>query len=197
MTNFNISSQRERLLGVHRELCDPIDYEVMEDPVMASDNFSYDRRSITRWFEACNSSGMPITSPVSGALLENDDLRPNQALKSLIAELRKALPLFKSEFNVSEADKAKIPRVWNDPEYRNFSSVVFEDMDKLSQMDLMKTLNLRPPQLVTIGAECENIIINHIIINKYEQHLFSYLLSIFLYVYFIYLVFSHGKKYCH
>jgi hypothetical protein len=60
-------------------LC-PILHEVMVDPVMASDGFTYERRSIERWLTEHN------TSPMTGAALPNRNLVTNNTLKSMIRE---------------------------------------------------------------------------------------------------------------
>lgn len=39
--------------------------EIMQDPVMAEDGFSYERESIEKWFAQCRRMGRPITSPTS------------------------------------------------------------------------------------------------------------------------------------
>ncbi|KAK3746970.1 hypothetical protein QZH41_002523 [Actinostola sp. cb2023] len=59
-------------------LC-PISREVMIDPVIASDGFSYERNAIESWLR----SGR-LTSPMSNAPLRNSTLTPNRMLKNLI-----------------------------------------------------------------------------------------------------------------
>ena len=55
--------------------------EVMSDPVMAADGYSYERVAIAQWF----ATGAR-TSPKTNELLENQKLLPNKALKALIAD---------------------------------------------------------------------------------------------------------------
>ena len=69
----------------------PITLNIMENPVVASDGFSYERDEIARWIAANG------TSPMTRAPL-SCDLHPNQSLKILIADWRapvapKASPL--------------------------------------------------------------------------------------------------------
>ncbi|CAK4724697.1 hypothetical protein LEN26_018362 [Aphanomyces euteiches] len=62
-------------------LC-PISQEVMEDPVVASDGHSYDRKSIQRWFEH------KCSSPVTNAWLSSSQLVPNHTLRQAIREYK-------------------------------------------------------------------------------------------------------------
>mmetsp|Transcript_26561 Transcript_26561/g.41572 ORF Transcript_26561/g.41572 Transcript_26561/m.41572 type:complete len:369 (+) Transcript_26561:88-1194(+) len=61
----------------------PITMELMENPVMAADGFTYERRAIQDWFDTGN-----LSSPKTGALLKNKDLFPNLSLRSLISDRR-------------------------------------------------------------------------------------------------------------
>ena len=60
-------------------LC-PISREIMNDPVMASDGHTYERRSITVWLREKD------TSPKTNAPLHNLDLTPNHTLRNAISE---------------------------------------------------------------------------------------------------------------
>ena len=55
--------------------------EVMSDPVMAADGYSYERVAIEQWL--ATGAG---TSPKTNELLENEKLLPNKALKALIVD---------------------------------------------------------------------------------------------------------------
>ena len=55
--------------------------EVMSDPVMAADGYSYERVAIEQWL--ATGAG---TSPKTNERLENEKLLPNKALKALIAD---------------------------------------------------------------------------------------------------------------
>ena len=47
-------------------LCCPISREPMKDPVMADDNFTYERSEILRWWAECDTNWAPYTSPMTG-----------------------------------------------------------------------------------------------------------------------------------
>ena len=61
-------------------LC-PITMDPMEDPCIAADGHSYERRAIKDWFARGNN-----TSPKTGAPLDDTRLFPNHALKSAIQD---------------------------------------------------------------------------------------------------------------
>lgn len=65
----------------------PISHEVMEDPVVAADGASYERRYIEEWFRLGNRS-----SPVTNLALANRSLTPNLALRSVIEEIQRLMP---------------------------------------------------------------------------------------------------------
>ena len=58
----------------------PISQERMEDPVVAGDHHSYDRKFIQAWFDKGNT-----TSPLTRAVI-SQHLAPNQSLKTQIKE---------------------------------------------------------------------------------------------------------------
>jgi hypothetical protein len=60
------------------EFVDPISLDLMTDPVICTDGFTYERSSIETWF-AKNKS-----SPMTGAPIETLTLIPNRALKQTI-----------------------------------------------------------------------------------------------------------------
>ncbi|XP_032233884.2 WD repeat, SAM and U-box domain-containing protein 1 isoform X2 [Nematostella vectensis] len=59
-------------------LC-PISRDVMRDPVIAADGYSYERESIESWLQAGR-----LTSPMTNAPLRNSTLTPNRMLKNII-----------------------------------------------------------------------------------------------------------------
>ena len=73
-------------------LC-PIRKELMRDPVIIEDGFSYEREAITKWLEEHN------TSPVTGKILENHRMDSNIGLK-------KSIDIFieKHRLNLPEAE---------------------------------------------------------------------------------------------
>lgn len=59
--------------------------EVMEEPVIATDGFTYEKRCIMEWFKTKRSS------PTTGAALLSADLIPNHSLKSQINQWREKM----------------------------------------------------------------------------------------------------------
>lgn len=64
---------------VPNEFLCPITHEVMKDPVIACDGYSYERTAIWGWLQ----SGK-LTSPMTNKILTNTQLLPNHTLKMLI-----------------------------------------------------------------------------------------------------------------
>ncbi|XP_057533562.1 U-box domain-containing protein 33-like isoform X2 [Amaranthus tricolor] len=64
----------------HYLLC-PIFQEIMKDPQIASDGFTYEAEAIKGWFDSGHE-----TSPMTNLELANHDLIPNHALRSAIQE---------------------------------------------------------------------------------------------------------------
>ena len=62
----------------------PITAEIMTDPVSTSDGFTYEREAITEWLRT------KVTSPKTGATLENKTLIPNHSLRSVIRAFTEA-----------------------------------------------------------------------------------------------------------
>ena len=60
----------------------PITCELMDDPVVASDGHTYERRAIEQWF------AKQRTSPKTGAPLETTGVFPNHTVRGEIVEWR-------------------------------------------------------------------------------------------------------------
>ena len=60
-------------------LC-PISQEIMKDPYIAADGFSYERKSIESWLQKST------ISPMTGARLSNNNIIPNHALRNTIQQ---------------------------------------------------------------------------------------------------------------
>ena len=71
--------------GVPENLCCPISMELMAQPVISADGFTYDRASIEAWLARGKT-----TSPTTGAPLEHTHLTPNHLVKSMIAEYQES-----------------------------------------------------------------------------------------------------------
>jgi len=61
-------------------LC-PITHDVMTDPVVSADGYTYERSAISRWFD------MSRKSPVTGQTLPHTELVPNQSVRTLLKTL--------------------------------------------------------------------------------------------------------------
>lgn len=58
------------LIELIRHLCRcPITQEVLREPVLASDGYTYEHEAITQWVQQCMQRGEPPTSPVTRAFL--------------------------------------------------------------------------------------------------------------------------------
>ncbi|CAF3680297.1 unnamed protein product [Rotaria socialis] len=57
---------------------------ILRDPVVAADGFTYEREAITKWFETSN------RSPMTNQELEDLELKPNFAIKSILQALQGA-----------------------------------------------------------------------------------------------------------
>ena len=67
--------------------------EVMDEPVIATDGYTYEKRCILEWFRTKR------TSPTSGAVLACTTLIPNHSLKSKINQWREASKISKNLMN--------------------------------------------------------------------------------------------------
>lgn len=84
----------------------PITSEMMSDPVSTSDGFTYEREAILEWLRSGNT-----TSPLSGVVLERNDLVPNHALRAAIQQFVEANPEFQSEVYQTKPTQAREPEV--------------------------------------------------------------------------------------
>ena len=76
------------------EYLDPKTFEIMKDPVITADGYTYDRSTIEKWFVNHE------TSPMTNLPLKNRDLIPNHALRSLIQS-------FNSNFQINSINSIK------------------------------------------------------------------------------------------
>jgi hypothetical protein len=68
--------------GAPEELLCPITSDVMVDPVVAADGYSYERQAIEEWFRRGGGGGQP-RSPTTNVVLSDTRLLPNHNLRSL------------------------------------------------------------------------------------------------------------------
>lgn len=66
--------------------------EMMKDPVITCDGYTFERKSIEDWFRRGKN-----TNPLTNKKLNSTSLAPNFALKKLIAEFREKIPDLKKE----------------------------------------------------------------------------------------------------
>jgi len=88
----------------------PITHDVMTDPVVCADGYTYERAAIGRWFETSRKS------PVTGQSLPHVDLVPNQSVRTLLKTLidmteGKVACAGRSGIHTSSADDAKEPQL--------------------------------------------------------------------------------------
>jgi hypothetical protein len=69
-------------------------FDVMEEPVVATDGYTYEQKSIVEWFKTKK------TSPTTGAVLTSTNLIPNYSLRSEINQWR--------EYKAKAAAEAKV-----------------------------------------------------------------------------------------
>mmetsp|Transcript_19498 Transcript_19498/g.35364 ORF Transcript_19498/g.35364 Transcript_19498/m.35364 type:complete len:500 (+) Transcript_19498:106-1605(+) len=83
----------------------PITHDVMTDPVVCADGYTYERVAIARWFETSR------MSPVTGQTLPHTDMVPNHSvrtlLKTLIDMVGNATPPASQDANAAQTDRAK------------------------------------------------------------------------------------------
>lgn len=59
----------------------PITHDVMTDPVVTADGYTYERSAIAQWFE------LSRKSPITGQMLKHTDLIPNHSVRTLLKML--------------------------------------------------------------------------------------------------------------
>ncbi|CAG9328932.1 unnamed protein product [Blepharisma stoltei] len=84
----------ETFVDIPDDYCCPITGDIMEDPVVAPDGHSYERASITAWFQKNK------TSPLTGAVLKNTILIDNHRLKAIITSFKERLPEIQRDFQI-------------------------------------------------------------------------------------------------
>ena len=74
----------------------PLTLEMMENPVLAMDGFTYERSAIEAFFRHSKHNGQLLTSPMSRRVLESERLLPNRALKAVIEARKRMRTNFRS-----------------------------------------------------------------------------------------------------
>jgi hypothetical protein len=65
-------------------LCCPIGLNLMTDPVIARDTYTYEKDNIHKWFEM--RPAYPFVSPMTNVNMKDGNLTPNRALRDVIDE---------------------------------------------------------------------------------------------------------------
>jgi len=77
-------NKEKKTIQVPMHFSCPITFELMRDPVFIASGHTYDRRSITKWFQQGHK-----TCPSTGQRLRNTEITPNFALRNAILEWAK------------------------------------------------------------------------------------------------------------
>eukprot|EP00759_Apiculatamorpha_spiralis_P041556 PhF_6_TR40182/c1_g1_i2/m.59591 len=118
--------------GIPDEFLCPITLMVMKDPVVASDGQTYERTAIQQWLSESQ------TSPLTRQPMINGEMRSNNVIKEKIDSHLKSL-----KSTTDEAFEARVILTCD----------IFKQLDRLSGMDGMKSLNLTIPKIVVLGNE--------------------------------------------
>ncbi len=89
--NLNLNQNNFQLVDIPEYFLCPITQELMEDPVIAADGHSYDRKAITKWLQGHH------TSPLTNQKLDHKMITQNFALKKTINAFKENLPKFQLE----------------------------------------------------------------------------------------------------
>ena len=85
-------NKEKKTIQVPMHFSCPITFELMRDPVFIASGHTYDRRSITKWFQQGHK-----TCPSTGQRLRNTEITPNFALRNAILEWAKETKFLESE----------------------------------------------------------------------------------------------------
>ena len=77
----------EQLVAILNEYLCPITLDIMFDPVVTADGFSYEKSAFLRWLETGHKN-----SPQTNEKLKHDDVTPNHSLRSRIQNFRELTP---------------------------------------------------------------------------------------------------------
>ena len=99
--------RRLRSVLAQREIPDafrcPITLEIMREPVIAHDGFTYERCAIESWLSSHR------TSPKTGAALQSTILIDSHGVKQLIADFLDETRRLQAAIDASDADETKAP----------------------------------------------------------------------------------------
>lgn len=81
-------------------LC-PITHDVLKDPVVAADGYTYERTAITRWFKTSRKS------PITGQMMPHTTVFPNQSVRTLLKSLMDMVTNAPAHVKASEQDTSQ------------------------------------------------------------------------------------------
>jgi len=85
-----VNAQRKAVLEKRGFFNCPLSGEVMKDPVVASDGYSYEREALEAYMTRCAKNRVPISSPMVPGGLDRTVLYPNIALRTMADDLNKS-----------------------------------------------------------------------------------------------------------
>jgi len=103
----------------------PITHDVMTDPVVSADGYTYERAAIARWFETSRKS------PVTGQLLPHADLVPNQSVRTLL----------KTIIDMTEKQQASQASEKSTERNSNFDSLGTNNLNKSSDQRKRRSIS--------------------------------------------------------
>lgn len=59
---------------------------IMDDPVIADDEHTYDRSEVEKWYRQCRNAQQPLTSPLHHGPVRSPRLKSNRAIKQAIEQ---------------------------------------------------------------------------------------------------------------
>lgn len=127
----------------YQSLICPFDLDLMSDPVRASDGICYEREKIEKWIKGLQDEGLPIISPITRKEMSSKLTPPPPEFAKL-----------RSRFNeCGGGTSEQIPENQEDICQFMLTSTIFRDFERIRELDLLRELGLKPPQLVVLGNE--------------------------------------------
>jgi len=100
----------------------PITQEIMFDPVIAADGFTYEKEAIERHFQNKN------TSPITNEELDSKALMANKLIRSIVSSLLDKNPIYKQDVYVTETLKLQLLQAATKPnQLAEFKSTIEQD----------------------------------------------------------------------
>jgi hypothetical protein len=157
-----IQSAVEEFEALVRELdCfyDPISFVELTDPVLIhGEGITYERSSLARWAANLSLQGKPVLSPIKNIPFRYpEDVTEQETMKEAInriVQMLKKNDHFRTLFPNPPNDSIRtLVSVQFDNCPKGVMSDIFVDLDAISKLELVQSLNLRTPQIIVIGSE--------------------------------------------